>query len=130
MEVRWVQGALWSSGRFDPGLSPHFGTFCRHHADRHRKWHREHLGLGARGRRTAVAELDDRFPGRFLLGIGTSHSVIVEDYRKPYSRMVEYLDALDALDSTGPARSPDSGCARPSDARAGCSRSAGHAVFS
>ncbi|MEV7332064.1 TIGR03620 family F420-dependent LLM class oxidoreductase [Micromonospora sp. NPDC093244] len=39
-------------------------------------------------------------PGRFLLGLGASHAVVVEgsgtDYRKPYSRMVEYLDGLDA----------------------------------
>jgi probable F420-dependent oxidoreductase len=39
-------------------------------------------------------------PGRFLLGLGASHAVLVEgsgtDYRKPYSRMVEYLDGLDA----------------------------------
>ncbi|AGZ41165.1 TIGR03620 family F420-dependent LLM class oxidoreductase [Actinoplanes friuliensis] len=39
-------------------------------------------------------------PGRFLLGLGTSHAVIVEgdgtDYTKPYSKMVSYLDALDA----------------------------------
>jgi probable F420-dependent oxidoreductase len=39
-------------------------------------------------------------PGRFLLGVGASHAVIVEgagtDYRRPYSKMVEYLDGLDA----------------------------------
>ncbi|WP_250036641.1 LLM class F420-dependent oxidoreductase [Paractinoplanes maris] len=39
-------------------------------------------------------------PGRFLLGLGTSHAVLVEgdgtEYRKPYSKMVGYLDALDA----------------------------------
>ncbi|MEU8238423.1 TIGR03620 family F420-dependent LLM class oxidoreductase [Actinoplanes missouriensis] len=39
-------------------------------------------------------------PGRFLLGLGTSHAVLVEGdgtaYRKPYSKMVAYLDALDA----------------------------------
>ena len=38
-------------------------------------------------------------PGRFLLGVGASHAVLVEsngtDYRKPYSKMVEYLDGLD-----------------------------------
>jgi probable F420-dependent oxidoreductase len=47
---------------------------------------------------TEEAERDH--PGRFLLGLGTSHAVLVEgdgtDYRKPYSKMVEYLDALDA----------------------------------
>ncbi|MEU8020010.1 TIGR03620 family F420-dependent LLM class oxidoreductase [Micromonospora parva] len=39
-------------------------------------------------------------PGRFLLGLGASHAVVVEsggtDYRRPYSRMVDYLDGLDA----------------------------------
>jgi probable F420-dependent oxidoreductase len=39
-------------------------------------------------------------PGRFLLGLGASHAVLVEGdgtgYRKPYSKMVAYLDALDA----------------------------------
>ena len=46
---------------------------------------------------TADAERDH--PGRFLLGLGTSHAPVVEqkgiDYRKPYSTMVSYLDALD-----------------------------------
>ncbi|WP_433824364.1 LLM class F420-dependent oxidoreductase [Actinoplanes sp. CA-015351] len=39
-------------------------------------------------------------PGRFLLGLGASHAVLVEndgtDYRRPYSKMVAYLDGLDA----------------------------------
>ncbi|MBM0276011.1 TIGR03620 family F420-dependent LLM class oxidoreductase [Micromonospora tarensis] len=39
-------------------------------------------------------------PGRFLLGLGASHAVVVEaggtDYRRPYSKMVQYLDGLDA----------------------------------
>ena len=92
-------GALWSSGRFDPGLSRHFETLL---AATSRIavasgivsiWASEPEDVGL-----AVAELDDRFPGRFLLGLGTSHSAIVEGYQKPYSRMVEYLDALDALD--------------------------------
>lgn len=48
-----------------------------------------------------VADTEKAHPGRFLLGLGTSHAVIVdqkdgEQYRKPYSKMVEYLDALDA----------------------------------
>lgn len=38
-------------------------------------------------------------PGRFLLGLGASHSAIVKDYRKPYSTMVEFLDRLDAAGS-------------------------------
>ncbi|WP_132994253.1 TIGR03620 family F420-dependent LLM class oxidoreductase [Gordonia zhaorongruii] len=51
----------------------------------------------------AVAFTDDAtrvHPGRFLLGLGTSHAALVEgdgtDYRKPYSKMVEYVAALDA----------------------------------
>ena len=93
--------ALWSSGGFQPGLSPHF----------------ERL-LAATTRMTvfsgivsiwstspeeialAVADLDLRHPGRFVLGLGASHAAIVEDYSRPYSHMVAYLDALDVA---GPA---------------------------
>lgn len=35
-------------------------------------------------------------PGRFLLGLGASHSSLVKQYSKPYSATVEYLDGLDA----------------------------------
>ena len=45
----------------------------------------------------AVAALEERFPDRFLLGIGASHSIAVADYSRPYSKVVAYLDALDAL---------------------------------
>lgn len=47
-----------------------------------------------------TAEAQRVHPGRFLLGLGASHAVLVESndtaYRKPYSKMVDYLDALDA----------------------------------
>ena len=46
---------------------------------------------------TVDAERDH--PGRFLLGLGASHAALVgggTGYHKPYSKMVEYLDALDA----------------------------------
>ena len=49
--------------------------------------------------RTSVprsAALEERFPGRFLLGIGASHAPAVENYARPYSHVVAYLDALDA----------------------------------
>jgi len=91
-------GALWSSGRFDPGLSPHFEKLL---ASTTRVpvasgivsiWAGAPEDIGG-----AVAALEDRFPGRFLLGIGTSHGVAVADYARPYSKMVAYLDALDAL---------------------------------
>jgi probable F420-dependent oxidoreductase len=45
--------------------------------------------------------LTEAFPGRFLLGLGVSHEVMVagvrhHDYSRPYSAMQEYLDAMDA----------------------------------
>ncbi|MCL7381714.1 LLM class F420-dependent oxidoreductase [Streptomyces sp. 35G-GA-8] len=40
--------------------------------------------------------LESRHPGRFLLGLGASHAQLAEQYRRPYSSMVGYLDALDA----------------------------------
>lgn len=45
--------------------------------------------------------LTEAFPERFLLGIGVSHAPMVQGvhratYDKPYSTMVEYLDAMDA----------------------------------
>jgi probable F420-dependent oxidoreductase len=44
--------------------------------------------------------LTEAYPGRFLLGLGVSHQVMVEgirkhDYSKPYSAMRAYLDAMD-----------------------------------
>jgi probable F420-dependent oxidoreductase len=45
------------------------------------------------------AKLAERYPGRFLLGLGASHATLVKGYRKPYSMMVEYLDRLDAAGS-------------------------------
>ena len=44
--------------------------------------------------------LSEAFPGRFLLGLGVSHQPMVEGvhghaYDKPYSTMVNYLDAMD-----------------------------------
>lgn len=42
------------------------------------------------------AEVKAAHPGRFLLGLGMSHAKLAEQYRRPYSALVEYLDALDA----------------------------------
>lgn len=55
---------------------------------------------------TDPAQISDRVrgiqqthPGRFVLGLGASHGVAVErngqSYAKPYTKMVQYLDALD-----------------------------------
>src|SRR6266851_1584377 len=49
-----------------------------------------------------------RFGPRFMLGLGNSHAPLVEaamrgPYTRPYSRMVEYLDALDTAAAPVPA---------------------------
>lgn len=40
--------------------------------------------------------LNDRFPGRFLLGIGAGHREHNDGYTEPYDALVDYLDELDA----------------------------------
>ena len=47
------------------------------------------------------ASWSDEWQGRFTLGLGVSHAVLIDmgnpgRYAKPYSKMVEYLDGLDA----------------------------------
>ena len=37
-----------------------------------------------------------KYPGRFLLGIGIGHPEHVQGYQKPYDKIVEYLNQLDA----------------------------------
>jgi probable F420-dependent oxidoreductase len=54
------------------------------------------------------ASLAARFGPRFLLGLGSSHAPLVESalrvpYARPYSKMVEYLDALDGAVAPVPA---------------------------
>ncbi|MGJ5755592.1 putative F420-dependent oxidoreductase [Streptomyces puniciscabiei] len=43
----------------------------------------------------AFAEVEDAHPGRFVLGLGVSHAKLADQYRRPYSALVAYLDALD-----------------------------------
>jgi probable F420-dependent oxidoreductase len=55
------------------------------------------------------ASLVARFGPRFLLGLGSSHAPLVESvlrvpYARPYSKMVEYLDALDGASAPVPAQ--------------------------
>ena len=57
--------------------------------------------------------LEEAFPGRFLLGLGVSHSHLVDrvrhhDYSKPYSKMVQYLDDMDnaLFMAVGPSERP------------------------
>ena len=49
------------------------------------------------------AVLEKRHPGRFVLGLGVSHSVATERYARPYSAMREYLTALDSAAEPVPA---------------------------
>ncbi|WP_369246845.1 LLM class F420-dependent oxidoreductase [Streptomyces sp. R41] len=42
------------------------------------------------------AEVESAHPGRFVLGLGVSHAKLADQYRRPYSALVDYLDALDA----------------------------------
>ncbi|MEU0074251.1 LLM class F420-dependent oxidoreductase [Streptomyces sp. NPDC006332] len=42
-----------------------------------------------------LAELEATHPGRFALGLGVAHARNTEQYRRPYSALVTYLDALD-----------------------------------
>jgi probable F420-dependent oxidoreductase len=89
--------ALWSSGGFQPGLSSSFGRLLA--ATTHVTvasgivsiWLTSPEELSK-----AVADLDDRYPERFLLGLGVGHARLVKNYTHPYGHMVSYLDALDA----------------------------------
>ena len=46
----------------------------------------------------AYHRIEAKHPGRFLLGVGIGHPEASQEYRDPYTTMVEYLDALDAAD--------------------------------
>ena len=59
-------------------------------------WARDPVAMATGGRTLAAT-----FPGRFVLGIGVSHRTAVDRrgalrYERPYRRMVDYLDAMDA----------------------------------
>lgn len=43
----------------------------------------------------SFAEVEAAHPGRFVLGLGVSHAKLADQYRRPYSALVAYLDALD-----------------------------------
>jgi len=89
--------ALWSSGGFDPGLSMRFErllaatTSVAVASGIVSIWVTSPDDVSRR-----VADLDATYPGRFVLGLGASHAPLVEDYSRPYSHMVRYLDGLDA----------------------------------
>jgi probable F420-dependent oxidoreductase len=99
---------LWFSGGSEPGILPAFGELLSATGT---------LGLASgivsiwtatpEQSAEAFARLEDAHPGRFLLGLGNSHAPAVEGkgqaYEKPFTRTVEYLDALDAQESSVPA---------------------------
>jgi probable F420-dependent oxidoreductase len=95
--------ALWSSGGFEPGISPRFERLLS--STRHAIvasgivsiWHASPDEVVA-----GVADLEIRHPGRFLLGLGVSHGPLVATYARPFERMVRYLDDLDALERSVP----------------------------
>jgi probable F420-dependent oxidoreductase len=95
---------LWSSGGFEPGLPTRFERLLV-------STQRASVATGIvsvwvsppETVAAAAADLEGRFPGRFVLGLGASHSAIVPDYAKPYSKVVAFLDALDALDTPVPS---------------------------
>jgi probable F420-dependent oxidoreductase len=93
--------ALWSSGGFDPGLSKHFDRLLA--STSHIAVASGIVSIWASPPdviAVAAQDLEDRYPGRFLLGLGASHAPLVGNYEKPYSKMVEFLDGLD---NDGPA---------------------------
>jgi probable F420-dependent oxidoreductase len=49
------------------------------------------------------ADLEQRHPGRFVLGLGVSHGHITERYAHPYAAMQEYLSVLDGAADPVPA---------------------------
>ncbi|MFI6780099.1 TIGR03620 family F420-dependent LLM class oxidoreductase [Micromonospora sp. NPDC050276] len=91
---------IWFSGGFGENVAPRF----REILDGTKRigvasgivsiWHSSPAEAAA-----FAQDAEQAHSGRFLLGVGASHAVVVEgsgtDYRKPYSRMVQYLDGLD-----------------------------------
>ena len=70
------------------------------------------------------AALTEQHPGRFLLGLGVSHAPAVEranqSYTRPFSKMVDYLDQLDAAVARSAARRDGARRARAEDAPPVC----------
>jgi len=105
-------GALWSSGFYEPGIDRRFERLLAATSSVVVAtgivsiWVNEPAALAAE-----AAELEARYPGRFLLGLGASHAVIVdagpEHYERPYSRMASFLDGMD--EAAGTAGSPQPG---------------------
>jgi probable F420-dependent oxidoreductase len=48
----------------------------------------------ARDVAASFQRVEERFPGRFLLGVGAGHPEMVQQYAKPYDTLARYVDAL------------------------------------
>jgi len=55
-------------------------------------WQDDAATIGADYHRIAA-----RYPGRFLLGLGIGHPEATTEYRRPYAKLVSYLDQLDEI---------------------------------
>jgi probable F420-dependent oxidoreductase len=124
-------GALWSSGGYEAGLAGRFGRLLA--ATEHVVVASGVVSIwaGAPGEvGPAASGLEEKHPGRFLLGLGASHSAAVANYTKPYSKMVAYLDALDALDPPVPPQRRVLAALRPRMLELAARRAAGaHPYF-
>ncbi|MGH9074258.1 MAG: LLM class F420-dependent oxidoreductase [Acidimicrobiales bacterium] len=122
---------LWSSGGFNPGLSSRFGRLLA-------STQRVKVASGivsiwvspAADIAAAANALEAEHPGRFLLGVGASHGVAVQGYRRPYSRMLDYLDELDGAGDPVPRDRRALAALGPKMLRLAAERSAGaHPYF-
>jgi probable F420-dependent oxidoreductase len=122
---------LWSSAGFEPGLPARFERLLA--STRHASVATGIVSIWVSPPETiaaAAADLESRFPGRFVLGIGASHAAIVPDYVRPYSKVVAFLNALDALDTPVPPERRMLAALGPRMLRLAAERSAGaHPYF-
>ena len=93
-------GTLWLGGSpsLDGGARVPRGD---HHADG-RDRHPQRLAPRARRRRRGARRAARDFGERFLLGIGIGHPEATSEYKKPLTKMREFLDGLDAADPPVP----------------------------
>lgn len=89
--------------------------------------------LEAAAAAAAFHRLEAAHPGRFTLGVGVSHAPLVERsgkrYARPYTKMRDYLDGLDAADGPVPAGRRMLGANGPKMVRLAADRSAGALTY-
>ncbi len=95
-------GAVWSSAGFGPDLPARFEELLAASSSMVVATGVVNIWkLAPEDLATAGADLDARYGARILAGLGVSHAPLVEEYARPYSHMVRYLDALDAGAAAG-----------------------------